>query len=44
MLLSSYSSAWPWPLDHDEGSAYYEDSENFMLYGGYKPTWDNRKS
>ena len=34
MLFNSYSSAWP--LDHDDGSAYYTDSKNFMLYGGYK--------
>jgi hypothetical protein len=34
LLFNSYSSTWP--LDHDDGSCYYTDTENFMVYGGYK--------
>ena len=25
-----------WPLDHDDGSCFYEDSYNFLMYGGKK--------
>lgn len=28
-LFNSYSSTWP--LDHDDGSCYYTDTENFMI-------------
>jgi len=34
LLFNSYSSIWP--LDHDDGSCYYEDSFNVLIYGGYK--------
>jgi hypothetical protein len=34
LLFNSYSSTWP--LDHDDGSCYYYDTFNFMIYGGYK--------
>jgi len=33
-LISNYHSVWP--IDHDDGSAYYYDSENFLVYGGFK--------
>lgn len=25
-----------WPIDHDDGSQYYTDSQNYIIYGGYK--------
>ena len=33
-LINSYHSTWP--LDHDDGSCYYYDTYNFLVYGGYK--------
>lgn len=33
-IINNYHSAWP--LDHDDGSCYYEDTYNFLVYGGYK--------
>jgi hypothetical protein len=33
-LLSNYHSVWP--IDHDDGSQYYTDSKNYLVYGGYK--------
>ncbi len=33
-FFNSYSSSWP--IDHDDGSAYYLDSYNLLVYGGYK--------
>ncbi len=33
-LVNNYRSVWP--LDHDDGSCFYEDSYNFMVYGGKK--------
>ena len=33
-LISNYHSAWP--IDHDDGSCYYNDTFNFLVYGGYK--------
>ena len=33
-LLDGYSASFP--IDHDDGSAYYFDSENLIVYGGYK--------
>jgi len=33
-LLGGYGSAWP--IDHDDGSAYYLDSHNVVVYGGHK--------
>ena len=32
--ITGYHSAWP--LDHDDGSCYYTDTYNFLVYGGYK--------
>jgi hypothetical protein len=33
-LFSNYGSVWP--IDHDDGSCFYEDSYNFIVYGGKK--------
>ena len=34
MIVKNYHSVWP--IDHDDGSCYYEDSYNFLVYGGKK--------
>jgi len=34
LLLNNYRSVWP--IDHDDGSCFYEDSYNFLVYGGKK--------
>jgi hypothetical protein len=33
-LFNNYRSIWP--IDHDDGSCFYEDSYNFQVYGGKK--------
>ena len=33
-LINNYHSTWP--LDHDDGSCYYYDTYNYLVYGGYK--------
>ena len=33
-LINNYHSTWP--IDHDDGSCYYYDSYNYLVYGGYK--------
>jgi hypothetical protein len=33
-LLDNYNSLFP--IDHDDGSCFYEDSYNFQIYGGKK--------
>ncbi|CAF1688374.1 unnamed protein product, partial [Adineta ricciae] len=33
-IFNNYNSLWP--IDHDDGSCFYEDSYNFMMYGGKK--------
>jgi len=33
-LINGYSGVWA--LDHDDGSAYYNDTSNFLVYGGCK--------
>ena len=33
-IINNYHSTWP--LDHDDGSCYYEDTYNYLVYGGYK--------
>ena len=33
-IINNYHSIWP--LDHDDGSCFYEDSYNFLIYGGKK--------
>jgi hypothetical protein len=34
MILANYNTAWP--IDHDDGSSYYDDRENVLMYGGTK--------
>ena len=34
LLFNNYRSVWP--IDHDDGSCFYEDSYNFQIYGGKK--------
>ncbi|CAF1461879.1 unnamed protein product [Adineta ricciae] len=34
LLFNNYRSVWP--IDHDDGSCFYEDSYNFQVYGGKK--------
>ena len=33
-IIGNYRSVWP--IDHDDGSCFYEDSYNFLVYGGKK--------
>ena len=33
-LLNNYHGTFP--IDHDDGSCYYYDSYNYLVYGGYK--------
>jgi hypothetical protein len=33
-IFSNYRALWP--LDHDDGSSFYEASYNFLIYGGKK--------
>lgn len=33
-LINNYHSTWP--IDHDDGSCYYIDRYNYLVYGGYK--------
>ena len=33
-FINNYHSTWP--IDHDDGSCYYYDTNNFLVYGGYK--------
>lgn len=33
-LINNYHSTWP--IDHDDGSCYYYDTFNYLVYGGYK--------
>jgi hypothetical protein len=33
-IVGNYRSVWP--IDHDDGSCFYEDSYNFLVYGGKK--------
>ena len=33
-IINGYNGVWT--LDHDDGSAYYNDSFNFLVYGGCK--------
>ena len=33
-ILSNYHAKWP--IDHDDGSCYYLDTYNFIVYGGFK--------
>ncbi|CAF4130186.1 unnamed protein product, partial [Adineta steineri] len=33
-IFNNYNALWP--IDHDDGSCFYEDSYNFLMYGGKK--------
>jgi len=33
-IFNGYNSVWT--IDHDDGSAYYNDTKNFLIYGGCK--------
>jgi hypothetical protein len=41
VLFNNYRSVWP--IDHDDGSCFYEDSYNFLVYGGKKNYLGNSK-
>ena len=34
VIFNNYNCLWP--IDHDDGSCFYEDSYNFQVYGGKK--------
>ena len=34
LVFNNYNCLWP--IDHDDGSSFYEDSYNFHVYGGQK--------
>ncbi len=34
LVFTNYGSVWP--IDHDDGSCFYEDSYHFLVYGGKK--------
>ena len=42
LLINSFNSVWP--IDHDDGSAFYDDTGNVLVYGGYKSFLGNNKS
>ena len=33
-VMANYHAVWP--LDHDDGSCYYYDYDNVLVYGGFK--------
>ena len=33
-LINNYRSVWP--IDHDDGSCFWNDTYNYMVYGGLK--------
>ena len=41
-LITNYHSVWP--LDHDDGSCYWVDTNNFLVYGGYKNNLGHSKT
>ena len=41
-FICNYHSTWP--IDHDDGSCYYTDTYNFLVYGGYKNHLGNSKT
>jgi len=41
-LINNYNSVWP--IDHDDGSSFYDDHDNFLVYGGYKNYIGNSKN
>ncbi|UJR11197.1 hypothetical protein I4U23_015378 [Adineta vaga] len=41
-IFNNYNALWP--IDHDDGSCFYEDSYNFHVYGGKKNFLGHSKS
>ena len=41
-VVSNYHSIWP--LDHDDSSCYWVDTNNFLVYGGYKNNLGHSKT
>ena len=41
-IITNYHSVWP--LDHDDGSCYWVDTNNFLVYGGYKNNLGHSKT
>jgi len=41
-IINDYQSVWA--IDHDDGSAFYNDTMNFMIYGGCKNYLGHDKS
>ena len=41
LILDFYSSVWP--IDHDDGSAFYTDTYNVLIFGGWKSYLGNNK-
>ena len=41
-IMNGYSSVWT--IDHDDGSQFYNDTSNFMLWGGCKNYLGNSKT
>ena len=41
-LITNYRSVWP--LDHDDGSCYWVDTNNFLVYGGFKNNYGHSKT
>lgn len=33
-IINNFNSYWP--IDHDDGSAYFTDQYNYLIYGGFK--------
>lgn len=33
-IINNYRSVWP--LDHDDGTCYWRDTQNYLVYGGKK--------
>jgi hypothetical protein len=42
LLINGFRSVWP--IDHDDGSAFYTDTHNVLVYGGYKSFLGNTKT
>jgi hypothetical protein len=42
VLYDNYGCIWP--IDHDDGSCFYEDSYNFLVYGGKKNLYGHSKT
>ena len=40
-FICNYHSIYP--IDHDDGSSYYYDTYNYLVYGGYKNNLGNNK-